>query len=205
MYCYYNRPMSHWPKNKKVILRSAVVLVVRVWCCFSVFNTLPTECFLTSTGIIQRGKSEHPRDSLPFSSCHLPLWLDGVHEASIIRHSEHTGPPFEICSQKQVALLLDSIDPPLMPEEVSDSIFSSGNCYRILDVETVLILDGFWTMSTFKCAINGAFFITIVSNSWLLCLEMDIKFEQNIELLLYITYLFKALFFLFLNMCMCCE
>lgn len=47
------------------------------------------------------------------------------------------------------------------------------------------------------------FFITIVAKIWLLCLEMDIKFEQNIKLLLYITYLFKTLFFLFLNICIC--
>lgn len=126
--------------------------------CFPVFNT-PTECFLSSTETIQRGKSEHPRGSLPFSSCCLPICLDGIHEASIKRHSEQTGPPFEIRSQKQVSLLLDSIDPPLMPEEVSDSVFSSGNWYRILDVETVLILDWFWTMSTFKCTINGAFLL----------------------------------------------
>lgn len=96
---------------------------------------------------------------LAISSCCLPICLDGVHEASIRRHSEQTGPPFEIRSQKQVSLLLDSIDPPLMPEEVSDSVFSLGNWYRILDVETVLILDWFWTMSTFKCAISGAFLL----------------------------------------------
>lgn len=173
--------------------------------CFPVFNTLPTECFLSNTEIIQRGKSEHPRNSL-LSSCYLPIWLDGIHEASIIRHSKQTGPPFEIHSQKQVSLLLDSIDPPLMPEEVSDSVFSSGNCHRILDVETVLILDWFWTMSTLKCAINDGFFITVVAKSWLLCLEMDIKFEQNIKFLLYITYLFKALFiFKYVYMCVCCE
>lgn len=134
--------------------------------CFSVFNTLPTKCFLSSTEMIQRGTSEHPRDSLPFSSRHLPVWLDGVHGASIVRHSEQTGPPLEICS-KNSCHFYESL---LIHPDVR-----GGRRFYLLFGKLLQNLGG-WNSANTRLVLNNVyfemcyqwcFFITIVSNSWL--------------------------------------
>lgn len=149
----------NWPKNKTHLMvccgscgQGLGKWQAYVGGCFSVFNTLAILCFPSNIAIMQKGKCKHPRDSSPFSSCHLSIWLDGIHKSRTIRCSKQTRlfPETGI-----VSLLLDSIGPPLMPEEISESSIS-GKLMQNL---------GSWNSTYTRLVMNNALFLNALINA----------------------------------------